>query len=415
MSASNGNTGAANELAEAFRLLFTDPARSESLCRAALARRDDPTAQLMLAGARRLQGDYAKALELSDALSQANPTWPGAAFERAMALGGLGRHAEALDALQRAAQFGPMPGLWRETGDRRWALGDRAGAEEAYLRHLDSTPPFEPLVHQAFAAVQQNAIADAEAALRLHLSHYPADPLAIRHLAEILSSTDRYEEAEALLRRLLERTPAFALGRYGLANVLMHDHRLPPALEQVDRLLAREPRRLEYLNLKADILGRLGDSEAAAACLETILAIYPNDGGAWTAYGHALRTLGRRAECEDAYRKAIAAGVHVGEAYWGLANLKTYRFTQPDVAAMRDIAERSRESDDRTALLFALGKALEDQAQPEAAFAIYTQANAARRARLPHDQEDRLDAFRRARALFIRFLQNARRGRQPRR
>jgi tetratricopeptide (TPR) repeat protein len=290
--------------------------------------------------------------------------------------------------------------LWREVGDQHWALGERGEAEQAWLRHL-SVPVPEPLVHEAAVALQRKDNVSAEEILRLQLKHYPADVVALRVLAELLSSTDRYDEAEQILRLCLERVPSFALARYGLAMVLFHNHKLPPALEQVERLLEGEPQRFEYLDLKADTLGRLGEFEEAAACLETIVALYPNQGGAWSNYGDTLRTLGRRADCEAAYRRAIALNASAGFAYWGLANLKTFKFEPSDVASMGERVQRLS-GEDRVCLLFALGKALEDQGKYEEAFSTYSQANSERRARLPHDRSEPAETTRRARSVFTR-------------
>lgn len=389
-----------SDLAEAFRLLVSDPARSELLCRAHLVQQDDPGARLLLAGALREQGKFADAHALTRALSNAHPNWAGAVFEHGLVLARLQRHAEALDVLQRAERLGPLPGVWREIGDQYWALGDRAAAEGAYLRHLASQAP-EALIHEAVTALRGGDKAGAEQRLRRQLARHPGDVLAMRLLAEHLSAADRYGESEALLRACLERTPSFALARYGLAMVLVHDHRVPPALEQLDLLLRQEPGRFEYLNLKADALGRLGEFEAAAACLEQIIAEHPAHAAqAWSNYGHILRALGRRAACEAAYKRAIELGA-TGEAYWGLANLKTYQFLASDIAAMRALAARpDLVGESKTALLFALGKALEDERDYAGAFAAYAEANAHHRARITHSDAERQDAVRRARRVF---------------
>jgi tetratricopeptide (TPR) repeat protein len=402
-------TAQSNNLAEAFRLLHSEPARSEQLCRKALQQTDDPGARLLLAGALRVQGDYAGAFEITRIVALDNPNWPGAQFEHALAAAGLGRHAEALEKLNRLAGTIELPGLWRAMGDQYWAMGDRKSAEQEYLRHLSSRT-LEPLVHEALSALQRKDASGAERALVRQVELFPGDVLALRHLAEILSAADRYEEAERLLGALLERAPSFALARFGLASVLLHDHRLPPALEQVDVLLAAEPKRQEYLNLKAEILARLGNFEAAAECLETLIEAHPKSGGAWSAYGNLLRTLGRREDCETAYRRAIGLKSQVGEAYWGLANLKTLKFAASDVADMRAHAQRMPAGDDRTSLLFALAKALEDQKDYEQAFAVYGDANAARRARYPHDRDEKIEEARRARGLFTEAFFDERQG-----
>ena len=391
-------TAQSNDLAEAFRLLHSEPARSEQLCRKALQQTDDPGARLLLAGALRVQGDYAGAFEITRIVALDNPNWPGAQFEHALAAAGLGRHAEALEKLNRLAGTIELPGLWRAIGDQYWAMGDRKSAEQEYLRHLSSRT-LEPLVHEALSALQRNDAAAAERALVRQVELYPGDVLALRHLAEVLSAADRYEEAERLLRALLERAPSFALARFGLASVLLHDHRLPPALEQVDLLLAQEPKRREYLHLKTQVLVRLGNSVAAAECMETLLSVHPDDAAAWVSYAHSLRMLGRRSECEQAYRKAIAIKPGSGDAYWGLANLKTFRFEPADIEAMRFQAERT-DRENRSSILFALGKALEDLRDYEGAFAAYSRANAEHRGRTTYDPEERPQAVRLARRLY---------------
>jgi tetratricopeptide (TPR) repeat protein len=390
----------AKALAEAYSLLFADPARSAELCRAVLAKGDDPSARLMLAGALRLAGDAAGAFDIADALLQSRPNWAGAHYERALALGALGRHEDALTALARVERMGAgLPGLEREIGDCRWALGDQVGAGQAYLRHIGD-PVLEPLVQAAAIAQQQGDRAAAEARLKLQLHHFPGDVLALRRLAELQTADGRYDEAIPLLERALERAPAFALARYGLALSFLHEHRPAAALEQVERLLQQDSKRLEYLDLKAEALARLGDFDAAASVLAATLALHPEHATGWSTYGDILRTLGRRGDCEAAYKRAIALDPRMGVAYWGLANLKTFRFQPADTAAMRAQLPLTPGGDQKASMLFALGKALEDEGKFDDAFAAYKQANAERRALLPHDAEEHRAKTRRARAVF---------------
>jgi len=250
----------------------------------------------------------------------------------------------------------------------------------------------------------------ADDAYRLHLKHYPHDVLALRRYAEFCSGRDRYEEAEALLRRCLARAPSFVLGRYGLAMVLLHMHAVVPALDIIEGLLREDPNRLEYLAVKGDALGRLGEFNAAAAHMEETLARHPSAGAMWTSYGHILRALGRREACEGAYKKAVGLRYPVGEAYWGLANLKTYRFQAEEIAAMRAYAGAAPPGDDRVALRFALGEALEHAHDHAGAFAAYAAANAERRKMLPYDHAERKEAVQRARQTYTPAFFADRRG-----
>ena len=56
-----------------------------------------------------------------------------------------------------------------------------------------------------------------------------------------------------------------------------------------------------------------------------------------------LKTVGRLADGIAAYRKAIELKPILGEAWWSLANLKTVKFEEGDVAAMEEALQRRSE------------------------------------------------------------------------
>ena len=102
---------------------------------------------------------------------------------------------------------------------------------------------------------------------------------------------------------------------------------------------------------------------------EAVLERAPQQPRVWLSYGHILKTVGRQAEGVTAYRRAIALKHDLGEAWWSLANLKTVRFNQDDVDAMRSSLTGARlGEEDRFHLEFALGKAMHDLGRPEEAF-----------------------------------------------
>ena len=92
---------------------------------------------------------------------------------------------------------------------------------------------------------------------------------------------------------------------------------------------------------------------------------------------HTLKTLGRQQDAIESYRRAAGLRPGYGDAYWSLANLKTYRFTDAELAAMR-AAEAAPRADlkDRFHLCFALGKALEDRGEYPESFSYYERGNA---------------------------------------
>jgi tetratricopeptide (TPR) repeat protein len=199
-------------------------------------------------------------------------------------------------------------------------------------------------------------------------------------LAEVAGRLRRYKNAQELLERCLELAPSFDAARHNYAIVLNRQAKQKEALPQVQRLLAKEPRNPSYLNLKAAILANLGDSVDSIKVYETVLAEYPHQPKVWMSYGHALKTAGRLEDSVAAYRRAIGMEPKLGEAYWSLANLKTFRFSQSDAHAIRVALESADLTDDeRLHFEFSLGKALEDEASYEQSFVHYAKGNALRK------------------------------------
>jgi predicted Zn-dependent protease len=100
-------------------------------------------------------------------------------------------------------------------------------------------------------------------------------------------------------------------------------------------LLKRNPKNPGYRNLEAAILARLGETDRAIASYEKVLRSHPQQPKGWMSYGHTLKTAGRQSEAIGAYRKSIVQLPSLGEAYWSLANLKTFRFKPEEIAMMR--------------------------------------------------------------------------------
>ena len=111
------------------------------------------------------------------------------------------------------------------------------------------------------------------------------------------------------------------------------------ALPQVEALLTKEPRNPGYLNLKAAVLANLGDYAESIEVYEAVLKEFPRQPKIWMSFGHSLKTAGRQEGSVAAYRRAIAMQPTLGEAYWSLANLKTFRFSETDLLALRAALE----------------------------------------------------------------------------
>jgi len=242
---------------------------------------------------------------------------------------------------------------------------------------------------EAAAAMNDNRLDVAERLLKPHLKDDPFDVAAIRMLAELAARIGRMKDAEGLLRRAVELAPGWTAAKANLALVLGRMGRPAEALEQLDEVFAEEPGEVGHWNLKAATFGRLGEFEEAIALYEAVLARAPGQPRVWLSYGHMLKTIGRLDDGVASYRKAIGLQPALGEAWWSLANLKTVKFADDDLAAMRAALDAPAIShDDRVHLHFALGKALHDSGRTDDAFAHYARGNALRLESQPFRPQD---------------------------
>jgi tetratricopeptide (TPR) repeat protein len=374
-------------LAHAARLLERDPAlaaeQAGEILKAAPAH---PAALLILGVARRRGGDAAAALEVLRPLTESQPRWAAAHYELGVALGEVGAGEQAVIELRQALELNPeLPEAWRSLADHLAAMGDDAGADMARARSL-KTSTRDPRLLTAGAALCENRIPEAEALLRRHLYEHPTDIAAIRMFAEVAARIGRYHDAENLLSRCLELAPEFHGARHNYTVALIRQGKHEAALPQIERLLAAEPRNPNYRTLQAAVLAGIGEYPRAIEVYVAVLKEYPKQGRIWMSYGHALKTAGRVPEGIEAYHQALQLEPRLGEAWWSLANLKTYRFQADQIGQMRSQLARTDLSDeDRFHFHFALGKALEDQAQYEQSFQHYRDGNALRRTRAHYE------------------------------
>ena len=391
-------------LNHASRLLASDPELAGQQAAEILRVVDaHPAALLVLAASHRLRGRTAEALEILQPLVRQQPHAALVHYELGLALARSGRGDEALAALRSALALKPgLPQAWLALADHLRGIGDAEGADAAYLAYIRHSAR-DPRLLQAADALAENRLPDAEALLRAWLNQQPTDVAAIRMLAELAVRVGRTGEALHLLERCLELAPGFREARQHYALVLHRDQQSESALAQLDILLADDARNPGCRTLKAAILCRLGEYDAGIALYDALLGEYPNNPRVWMSHGHALKTAGRQHEAIAAYRRSIALDPGFGEAYWSLANLKTFRFGDHEIAAMRaQLARHDLADEHRFHFDFALGKALEDRADYADSFAHYAAGNALRLQAMPYRAGDTSTRVARAKQIYTR-------------
>ena len=341
---------------------------------------------LLRAMAQRQLGDPAAALATLTRLEELQPHFGAQFQERGDCHVALRQAPEALAAFHRAVELNPvlvhswgmLEGLYRLTGD-----GTRAAAAAAQAQSLRSMPAE---VIAASALLADGEVGAAEQLLRSFLLRHGLHAEALRLLARIAVARDRLADAQQLCEAALQVAPDFHAARFDYTRLLLERYRYPQALREAERLVAADPGNRDCLTLEALCRVGLGQHQPALARYRELLTGATQPAELHLAIGHALNALGRGGEAVAAYQAAAAARPDYGDAYWSLANLKTYRFEDAELERMQ-AAEGAAAGPDRYQLCFALGKALEDRAQYADSFAYYERGNALRRAAGHHDPE----------------------------
>ncbi|HEX4027442.1 MAG TPA: sulfotransferase [Rhizomicrobium sp.] len=289
--------------------------------------------------------------------------------------------AGAIDALLRAVNINPaLPMSWRMLEGVYRLTGETANAGTA-AAHVATLKNLPPEVVTATSLFSDGELAPAEQIVRAFLLRYGDHPDAMRLLAKIGLARGVLDDAELLLAAALALAPDHRGARLDYAQALLERHKYREARTQAEQLLALDPANKDYLSLAATAAVGLGEHERAIALYRAMLADMPDNPDVHLWLGHALKTIDRLPEAIQAYRGAAAARPDFGDAYWSLANLKTYGFGDDEMARMRAAEEASATAvEDRIHLCFALGKALEDRGEIAQSWTCYERGNALKRA-----------------------------------
>ena len=323
------------------------------------------------------QGRDAKGIELLDRAVGIAPDFHDARFDLGRIQHKTGDHRAARQTVARLVEQAPRSNLgWQLFGEILFALGEDDAARAAQRRAIETDPFFDE-IRRAIETATVDPRA-AESIYREILKRDPNHVHALVALANIALENDVSDDAERLLA---------------------HAHAIAPSMSHVHRAIARlHMSRAEYdgaetAAVRATTLSPdLPDSwttlgtvyawglkpDDAVAAFERSLAISANQPRVHLSLGHVKKTLGDRAGSVKAYRACIAAEPRLGEAWWSLADLKTYQFGDDEIEAMHSALATEIHERDRAALSFALGKAYEDRGQPKDSFEHYATGNAIR-------------------------------------
>ncbi|MBO6702012.1 MAG: sulfotransferase [Pseudomonadales bacterium] len=343
---------------------------------ALLGQPGDVDLQYMTAVCHRYLHQFDDALARLRELKRTNPEFGRAYQEEGHVYLALNKPDDALRAFSRACHFNPaLVVSWRAQLSILQSLGraQQVAFVEGEIDYLQQLPP---VLLAVVDLVSQGKLLKAEDYCRKFLQRVPDHVEGMRLLADIGSRLGVLDDADFLLESALAFEPSNARVRKDYVGLLRKKQQFQAARAQARLLLEQHPENLQFRSIHAIECMQCGDYDTAIAEFDDVLKQAPGDPFTLTSKGHALKTTGGFDAAVEAYTQAVKNHPGHGEAYYSLANLKTYQFPDHQVAQMEEQAGNSNLSHmDRIYLSFALGKAFEDRQNFDASFTHYAEGN----------------------------------------
>lgn len=218
------------------------------------------------------------------------------------------------------------------------------------------------------------------------LQDAPDHPEALRLHGIRCNRERRFDQAQAWLRRAQAQRPDDALLLNDLGSALYGAGEADAAFDAWRSACALAPDFAPaWFNLGRN-LQQHGSTAAAVEALQRALALARRLLPAHVLLGDALVHQGHFDQADASYRAALRLHPACGDAWRGLANMKTRPLPASDLQQMSTLLARHDLADaDRIAMGFALGKACEDHGRHAEAFAALHEANLHCRHQAPWD------------------------------
>ena len=372
-----------------------DPGRAEATLRALL--RDEPAnveAHYALAVAQRHQHRWKAALATLGGVIGERPRFGRAFQEVGYNHIAMRQFATASEAFEQAVALDPslvnswkcLAKLYQDERPSNAKTAKKLADARTQITFLSSLPA-ELLA--VISYLSEDRLADAERLCKHFLRSNKTHVEGMRLLAEICTRNKVFDEAEFLLESCVEFEPGHRNARIQYVNILLRTQKFAKASEHAERLLADDPDDANIVrSLHAAACAGVGRSQDAVDSYRQLMQAQPTNVVFPIALAHIHKSDGDIEEAVRLYRHAYDIKGDHGDAYWSLANTKSYQFTADEVAQMTAMEAASTTSEnDRIQLCFALGNAFENQGDYQRAFAHYERGNALKHATAYHSPE----------------------------
>jgi tetratricopeptide (TPR) repeat protein len=350
---------------------------------------DNREALYLVAANRRCLNDIHEALAALERLEARHPNFSLLHQERGYCYTSLRDAPRAIAAFLRAVSLNPALATSWIMLERLYRLAGETKQAAAASEHVSLLQQLPPEVVRAGILFSDGDLAAAENILQKYQAAGGNHVEALRLLGRIAHERRAFDEAETLLEDALKLAPDYRAARVDYIRILLDAQKYMDAHEAVAGLLdVSSENNKDLLSLSAAASVGLGRHQRAIEIYRQLLSASPQSSELHVSLGHSLQSIGRQSEAVECYSAAATMRPSFGDAYWSLANLKTYRFSDSEIEQMRaQEAAEGVDLVDRYHLCFALGKAYEDRMQYAESWQLYERGNALKCAESLYDPE----------------------------
>ena len=322
----------------------------------------------------RYQKQYKKALVSLNNIIKVDSTYGRAYQEFGHNYVNLKDKPMALKSYLRAVKFNPtLHASWlgmltiEEVDSKIFEL---ANSNIMYLKNLP------PELKSVSSFIHEGKLKKADHLCRDYLKNKPHDIEAMRLLAKIGKELHIYDDSEFLLESCLVFDKDNTDVALEYIDVLIKRQKYAKALEEAEKLYKKDEKNLQFMIAYAVTLQQTNRQEEALNIYNKVLEVDKNNPDVLLSKGHLLKTFGNVKESIESYKSSYKIDKYFGDAYWSLANLKTYAFSDQEIKSLEKmVKDIYLNENEKTYMHFALGKAFEDSKDYQKSFHHYKAGN----------------------------------------
>ena len=322
----------------------------------------------------RYQKQYKKALVSLNNIIKVDSTYGRAYQEFGHNYVNLKDKPMALKSYLRAVKFNPtLHASWlgmltiEEVDSKIFEL---ANSNIMYLKNLP------PELKSVSSFIHEGKLKKADHLCRDYLKNKPHDIEAMRLLAKIGKELHIYDDSEFLLESCLVFDKDNTDVALEYIDVLIKRQKYAKALGEAEKLYKKDEKNLQFMIAYAVTLQQTNRQEEALNIYNKVLEVDKNNPDVLLSKGHLLKTFGNVKESIKSYKSSYKIDKYFGDAYWSLANLKTYAFSDQEIKSLEKmVKDIYLNENEKTYMHFALGKAFEDSKDYQKSFHHYKAGN----------------------------------------